>query len=168
MAEKQVYSKEAYDSLVHRLEYLKNTRRGEVIHEIEVARGFGDLSENAEYDEARTEQAKVEAEIKELEEKLHNAEILDEAAMDHGIVSVGSRVRVRDFDYDEEEEYVIVSSNEVNSEENRISNLSPIGKALSGHKAGDTVTVVVENTKGDVIKSYDLNIIGVDRENRAE
>ena len=161
MAEKQVYSKEAYDSLVHRLEYLKNTRRGEVIHEIEVARGFG-------YDEARTEQAKVEAEIKELEEKLHNAEILDEAAMDHGIVSVGSRVRVRDFDYDEEEEYVIVSSNEVNSEENRISNLSPIGKALSGHKAGDTVTVVVENTKGDVIKSYDLKIIGVDRENRAE
>ena len=81
MESKQKYSKEAYDSLVRQLEELKNVRRPQIVHQIEEARSFGDLSENAEYDSARTEQAKVEAEIKELEDKIRNAEIINESEM---------------------------------------------------------------------------------------
>jgi len=137
-----MFTQKGYDELVNELNYLKNTRRGEIIHDIEVARGFGDLSENAEYDEARTEQAKVEAKIKELEEKIRNAVIIDEDAVDNEIVSVGSTVVVYDPDEDEETEYSIVGSNEVNVFENKISDLSPIGKAIIGRHAGETVTVV--------------------------
>ena len=168
MESKQKYSKEAYDSLVRRLEWLKNTRRAEVVHGIEVARGFGDLSENAEYDEARTEQAKVEAEIKELDEKIRNAEIINENEIDSATVSIGSLVTVTYAEDGEEDRFVIVSSNEVDSANNHISNLSPIGKALSGHKAGDLVTVSVENQKGVIIESYKMIILSVERAGRDE
>ncbi|MBO7376903.1 MAG: transcription elongation factor GreA [Clostridia bacterium] len=152
-----VFTQEGYNELKEELNYLKNVRRAEIIHDIEVARGFGDLSENAEYDEARTEQAKVEARIKELEERLRNAEIIDEAAVDTGVVSVGSTVLVYDPEEDEEVTYVIVGSNEINVFENRISDLSPIGKALIGHHAGSTVSV--ETPRG----SYQLEIRSVER-----
>ena len=90
------YTQEGYNELVAELDYLKNTRRAEVIHDIEVARGFGDLSENAEYDEARTEQARVESRIKELEDKIQNAVIIDESQIDSTVISVGSTVTVFD------------------------------------------------------------------------
>lgn len=135
------YTQEGYDELIAELNYLKNTRRAEVIHDIEVARGFGDLSENAEYDEARTEQARVETRIKELDDKVANAVIIDESSIDTNIISVGSTVTVYDKDMDEEAEYSIVGSNEVNPSSNRISDLSPVGKALIGKHAGDVVNV---------------------------
>ncbi len=135
------YTQEGYDTLVNELNYLKNTRRAEIAHDIEVARGFGDLSENAEYDEARNEQAKVEARIKELDEKIRHAIIVDESNIDSNIISVGSTVTVYDHDMECEEEYCIVGSNEVEPKANRISDLSPIGRALMGKHAGTSVTV---------------------------
>jgi len=163
MAEKTKYSKEAFESLVKKLDWLKNTRRAEVVHDLEVARGFGDLSENAEYDEARTEQAKVEAEIKELDEKIRNAEIIDEAEIDVNTISIGSAVTIRYEEDNEEEKFVMVSSNEVDSDKNHISNLSPLGKAIAGHKAGDLVTVTVEGNKGVIIDSYKITVVSVER-----
>ncbi|MGM9643245.1 MAG: transcription elongation factor GreA [Eubacteriales bacterium] len=158
MATKPIYyTQEGYNELVAELDYLKNTRRAEVIHDIEVARGFGDLSENAEYDEARTEQAKVEARITELEDKLQNAVIIDETQIDSTIVSVGSTVTVYDKADDMEVTYVIVGSNEVSPAEFKISDMSPIGHALVGKKAGATVTV--EAPTG----SFELEILKVVR-----
>lgn len=136
------YTQEGYNELVAELDYLKNTRRAEVIHDIEVARGFGDLSENAEYDEARNEQAKVEARIQELEALIENAEIIDETNMDVRSISLGSLVKLFDEDFQEEITYNIVGSNQADPLENKISDQSPIGRALMGKKAGESVTVI--------------------------
>ena len=158
MASKPIYyTQEGYNELVAELDYLKNTRRAEVIHDIEVARGFGDLSENAEYDEARTEQARVESRIKELEDKIQNAVIIDENAIDSTVVSVGSTVTVFDKSENEEITYVIVGSNEASPAELKISDMSPIGHALVGKKAGSTVTVEAP------FGSFELDIIKVER-----
>lgn len=140
---KQLYTPEGYKALVDELNYLKNTKRQEVKEDIAVARSFGDLSENAEYDEARNEQAKVEARITELEEMIENAEVVDESAIDLESVHLGSLVKVRDMGKKTEREYSIVGSNEVNPLEGKISDQSPIGKALLGMKKGDTVNVEV-------------------------
>ena len=120
--QKLTFTQHCYNEMIAELDYLKNVRRAEVVHEIEVARSFGDLSENSEYDEARTEQAKVEARIKELEEKVNNAIIIDESKIDLSVISVGSTVKGYNVTDDEEFEY-------------------PVGKALIGKRAGDTVTV---------------------------
>ena len=158
MATKPIYyTQEGYNELVSELDYLKNTRRAEVIHDIEVARGFGDLSENAEYDEARTEQARVESRIKELEDKIQNAVIIDENSIDTTVISVGSTVTVFDTSENEEITYVIVGSNEASPAELKISDMSPIGRALAGKKAGSTVTVDAP------FGSFDLNILKVER-----
>ena len=142
MAEiKQMYTKQGYQDLVDELKYLKLTRREEIKEQIAVARGFGDLSENAEYDEARNEQAKVEARIQELEALIENAEIIDESMMDARSISLGSVVTLYDEDYDEEITYSIVGSNQADPLEQKISDQSPIGRALMGKKAGDRVTV---------------------------
>ena len=142
MAEiKQMYTKQGYQDLVDELKYLKLTRREEIKEQIAVARGFGDLSENAEYDEARNEQAKVEARIMELEALIENAEIIDESSMDARSISLGSLVTLYDEDYDEEITYSIVGSNQADPLEQKISDQSPIGRALMGKKAGDRVTV---------------------------
>ena len=142
MAEtKQMYTKQGYQELVDELKYLKLTRREEIKEQIAVARGFGDLSENAEYDEARNEQAKVEARIQELEALIENAEIIDESMMDARSISLGSVVTLYDEDYDEEITYSIVGSNQADPLEQKISDQSPIGRALMGKKAGDRVTV---------------------------
>ena len=138
---KQKYTKQGYQELVDELKYLKLTRREEIKEQIATARGFGDLSENAEYDEARNEQAKVEARIQELESLIENAEIIDEATMDVRSISLGSIVRLYDEDYDEEITYSIVGSNQADPLEQKISDQSPIGRALMGKKAGDRVTV---------------------------
>ena len=158
MATKPIYyTQEGYNELVAELDYLKNTRRQEVIQDIDRARGFGDLSENAEYDEARTEQARVEARITELEEKIQNAVIIDESQIDSTVVSVGSTVTVYDKADEMEITYVIVGSNEASPAELKISDMSPIGHALVGKKAGATVTV--EAPAG----SFELEILKVER-----
>ena len=138
---KQKYTKQGYQDLVDELKYLKLTRREEIKEQIAVARGFGDLSENAEYDEARNEQAKVEARIQELENLIENAEIIDESMMDARSISLGSVVTLYDEDYDEEITYSIVGSNQADPLEKKISDQSPIGRALMGKKAGDSVSV---------------------------
>lgn len=143
MAEiKQMYTKQGYQDLVDELKYLKLTRREEIKEQIAVARGFGDLSENAEYDEARNEQAKVEARIQELEALIENAEIIDESNMDVRAISLGSVVKLFDEDFEEEITYSIVGSNQADPLEQKISDQSPIGRALMGKKAGDRVTVI--------------------------
>ena len=138
---KQMYTKQGYQDLVDELKYLKLTRREEIKEQIAVARGFGDLSENAEYDEARNEQAKVEARIQELEALIENAEIIDETTMDVRSISLGSVVKLYDEDFEEEITYSIVGSNQADPLEQKISDQSPIGRALMGKKAGDRVTV---------------------------
>ena len=138
---KQKYTKQGYQDLVDELKYLKLTRREEIKEQIATARGFGDLSENAEYDEARNEQAKVEARIMELEALIENAEIIDESSMDARSISLGSLVTLYDEDYDEEITYSIVGSNQADPLEQKISDQSPIGRALMGKRAGDRVTV---------------------------
>ena len=138
---KQMYTKQGYQDLVDELKYLKLTRREEIKEQIAVARGFGDLSENAEYDEARNEQAKVEARIQELEALIENAEIIDESSMDVRSISLGSVVKLYDEDFGEEITYNIVGSNQADPLEKKISDQSPIGRALMGKKAGDSVTV---------------------------
>ncbi|MGM9684008.1 MAG: transcription elongation factor GreA [Eubacteriales bacterium] len=139
MAKEQLYTPEGYQKLIDELNYLKNTKREEVKNDIAVARSFGDLSENAEYDEARNEQAKVEARIKELEDLIENATVIDESQIDTGVVSIGSAVKVQDGD--EVIEYSIVGSNEADPFTCKISDQSPIGMKLMGSRAGDEVTV---------------------------
>ena len=143
MAEKmkQMYTPEGYKELVDELNYLKLTRREEIKEQIAVARSFGDLSENAEYDEARTEQAKVEARILELDALIENAIVIDESTQDLSLVSLGSVVKLLDKDMNEEITYSIVGSNEADPLEGKISDQSPIGRALMGKKAGVEVTV---------------------------
>ena len=143
MAKKQMlYTPDGYQALVEELNYLKTVRREEIKNDIAVARSFGDLSENAEYDEARNEQAKTEARIKELEDLIENAVIVDENEIDTSVVSLGSVVRVRDESDGEEFEYSLVGSNEANPAENKISDQSPIGRALIGTRAGQEITVL--------------------------
>ena len=138
-----LYTEEGYKVLIDELNYLKTVRREEIKEAIAVAKGFGDLSENAEYDEARNDQAKTEARIKELEDLIENAVIVDETKLDTSVVSLGSVVTVYDVEEDEEIKYSIVGSNEANPMEHKISDQSPIGKALMGAKTGDTVVVEV-------------------------
>ena len=144
-AKQMLYTQEGYQALVDELEYLKGTKRQQVKEDIATARAFGDLSENAEYDEARNEQAKVEARIKELEELILGAVIVDESKIDTSIINMGSIVKVYDKEFDETVEYSIVGSNEADPFQNRVSDMSPIGKALVGKRAGDEVTVEAPN-----------------------
>ena len=139
MADKQKYTKEGFQKLQEEYEFLTKVKRDEVKKAIAEARSFGDLSENSEYDEARNEQAKVESRIKELEELIQNAEISDETDTDEGVVGLGSNVRLTKNGV--EIQYSIVGSNEANPFENKISDMSIIGKALMGKRADDEVTV---------------------------
>ena len=136
MAKKQMYTSEGLKKLQEELLYLKTTRRDEIKNDIATARSFGDLSENSEYDEARNEQAKNEARIKELEELIDNAEVIDETEIDTSVVSLGSVVRVFDEELQEEIEYSLVGSNEANPLLSRISDQSPVGRALMGTREG--------------------------------
>ena len=136
-----LYTAEGYKALTDELDYLKTVRREEIKEAIAVAKGFGDLSENSEYDEAKDAQRNNEARISELEELVVNAVVIDETKLDTGIVSLGSIVTVYDVEEDEEIKYSIVGSNEANPMECKISDQSPIGKAIMGKKAGDSVAV---------------------------
>ena len=144
MVEKQeLLTQDGYNKLEEELEYLKAVKRKEVAERLKVAISFGDISENAEYDEAKNEQAKLEEQILKLDEKLRKAVIIDESQIDLNIVTVGSIVKVFDFDFDEEVEYVIVGSAEADPFEGKISNESPVGKALLGARVGEIVEVQV-------------------------
>ena len=139
--EKQMlYTQEGLEELTDELSYLKNTKRQENLEAIAVARSFGDLSENAEYDAARNEQAQIEARIKELEELIGNAVVVDEATIDAGVVSMGSLVKVLVKETKTEKEYSIVAPNQVSPMQGLISDQSPVGKALIGARAGDEVS----------------------------
>jgi transcription elongation factor GreA len=141
---------EGLKKLEEELEYLKTEKRKEISERIKVALGYGDLSENSEYDEAKTEQAQVEMKIVELENTLRNAKVIDEDEVDNKIVQVGNKVKVHDMEYDEDVEYTIVGPTEVNLAENKISNESPIGKALLGKKKNEIADAVLDN--GEVLK----------------
>ena len=137
---KTVVSAEGLRQMEERLKYLVTVRRAEVAEHLNVARGFGDLSENAEYDEAKDEQAKLEADIVELEAALRNVVVIDgEVSTD--VVNVGTTVRVLYLDEGEEEEYTIVGARESDPLNGKLSNESPLGVALLGHKTGEKVTV---------------------------
>ena len=142
-------TQEGYDKLEKELEYLRTEKRAEVAERIKVALGFGDLSENSEYDEAKTAQAENEAKIADLENKIRYAKIIDESEIDTKTVQVGNKVKVLDMEFDEEVEYTIVGSTEVDLSQNRISNESPIGSALLGAKKNQ---VVEAQTPGGVVK----------------
>ena len=135
--------------LENELETLKTKQRQEVAEKIKVARGFGDLSENSEYDAAKEEQAQVEARIVHLENMLKNAKVIDQDEIDLDKVSIGTKVKVYDEEFEEELEYSIVGSTEADPIENKISDQSPIGEALIGRAVGDVVDV---HTPGGIIK----------------
>ncbi len=142
MDEKEVIlTQEGYDNLEKQLEYLRTEKRTEIAERIKVALGFGDLSENSEYDEAKTAQSENEVKIAELENKLRYAKIIDESEIDTKTVQIGNTVKVLDIEFDEEIDYTIVGSTEVDLAENKISNESPLGKALLGSKKGEIVDV---------------------------
>lgn len=152
MAEEVILTKEGLEELEKRLEYLKVEKRAEITERIKIAREFGDLSENAEYDAAKNEQAMIEGEILEIEEKIKHAVVIKEKGK-KGLVSLGSKVDIYDKDYDEYCTYEIVGTTEADLDTGRISNESPIGNALLGRKAGDEITVAVpEGTATLVVK----------------
>ncbi len=142
-AKRVVLTQKGLEELKKKLEILETERRNEVIEKIKVARSYGDLSENSEYDEAKNEQAKVEAEIADLTVMLQNAEIIDESKLDSDTVSLGSIVRVEIVTARgaKEKEYQILGSNESDPRAGKISEDSPVGKALLGCKLGDEVDV---------------------------
>ena len=156
MEEKEVLlTQEGFDNLEKELNYLKTERRAEIDERNKVALGFGDLSENSEYDEAKNAQAENEVKIAELENKVRYAKIIDEKDIDTETVQVGNIVKVLDMEFDEKIEYTIVGSTEVNLAENKISNESPLGAALLGAKRNNVVEV---NAPAGVMKYKILSI----------
>lgn len=144
MEEKEVLlTQEGYDKLEKELDYLRTEKRAEIAERIKIALGFGDLSENSEYDEAKNAQAANEIKIAGLEQKLRYAKIIDESEIDTKTVQVGNTVKIKDLEFNEECEYTIVGSTEVDLSQNRISNESPIGSALLGAKKGQEIEVKV-------------------------
>jgi len=138
---KTVVSVEGMKKLEEKLQYLSTIRRAEVAEQIAIARGFGDLSENAEYDEAKNEQSRLEAEIIDLENTIRTALVIDDSEVSTDRVNIGTTVRVYDDEFKEEVEYTIVGARESDPLNNRISNESPMGAALLGKKKGQTVKV---------------------------
>ncbi|HIQ57968.1 MAG TPA: transcription elongation factor GreA [Candidatus Merdivicinus intestinavium] len=145
MAKETLLTSEGLAKLENELEELKTIRRKEVADKIKVAISFGDLSENSEYDEAKNEQAMIEARILQIEAMLKNVKLLDAGALDTETVNLGSKVKVLDTEFDEEETYQIVGSTEANPDQGKISDESPIGKNLLGHRVGDIVAIPVPN-----------------------
>lgn len=144
MVEKDIFfTREGLEKIENEIEYLKTVRRKEVSERIKVALGYGDLSENAEYDEAKNEQAQVEDRIAKLELMVRNARIIDEDSLTDDVVNIGSTVKVKDLEDDEEDEFIIVGSVESDPLEGKISNESPVGSKLIGLKVGDVAEVEV-------------------------
>lgn len=148
MAKEIILTAEGLKQLQDEYENLKTVKRKEVAEKIKVARGFGDLSENSEYDEAKNEQAIVEARIAQVEAMLKIARVVDDNEIQQDVVSVGSKVKVRDLEFDEVEEYYVVGSTESDPMNNKVSDESPLGKALLGRRTGEKISV--EAPGGDV------------------
>jgi len=136
-----ILTPEGYEKLKHEIEYLSNEKRREVAERIRVAREFGDIAENAEYDDAKNEQMLLEHRIATLEERIKAARVIEKGDVVKGVVSVGSRVRLKDMDAGETVEYHIVGSAEANPAEQKLSNESPVGRAIIGKKKGEIVEV---------------------------
>ena len=136
-----ILTAEGYEKLKREIEVLQTEKRREVAERIRVAREFGDIAENAEYDDAKNEQAMLEHKIAQLEERLLSARVITKKEISKDTVSVGSKVRIRDVAAKQTFEYHIVGSAEANPAENKLSNESPVGKAIIGHKKGDVVEV---------------------------
>ncbi len=134
-------TKQGYENLKAEIEYLSTEKRREVAERIKIAREFGDIAENAEYDDAKNEQAMLEARIAKLEERLAAARVIEKKEIAKDVVSVGAKVRLRDVDAKQTVEYHIVGSAEANPAEFKLSNESPVGRAIIGHKKGETVEV---------------------------
>ena len=155
MPKQVMLTEEGLKKLEDELESLKGEKRKEIAEKIKVALSFGDLSENSEYDEAKNEQAIMEARIAELEAILKNVKVIDEHELSTEMIHVGSKVKLYDNEYKEEVEYKIVGSNEADPIESKISDESPVGAGLLGHRVGDVV--VIETPAG--LTSYkDLDI----------
>ena len=136
---KVLVTEEGYNELVKKLNHLKSVTRIEIAERLKAAIALGDLSENYEYDDAKNQQAFLEGEIQELEAKIRNSEIIKSTGGD--VVQMGSKVKVRDVEFDEEEEFMLVGSTEADPDTGKISNESPLGEALLGQKVGSTVDV---------------------------
>jgi len=136
-----ILTQDGYKKLQAEIDHLRTEKRREVAERIRVAREFGDIAENAEYDDAKNEQAMLEHKIAQLEERLLSARVITKKEISKDTVSVGSKVRIRDVAARQTFEYHIVGSAEANPAENKLSNESPVGKAIMGHKKGDVVEV---------------------------
>lgn len=153
-----ILTQEGYQKLAEELEYLKTQKRAEIADKIRVARGFGDLSENAEYDAAKDEQAEIERRIYTIEEQLKNSTIINiDEIEDQGkekVVRLGSTVEILDIEFNEKMEFTIVGTVEANPKKNKISNESPLGKNLLGAKEGQTINLELQSgiVKYKVIK----------------
>lgn len=144
MSDKEVIlSAEGLRKLEEKLEYLKTVKRREVAERIRKARQFGDINENSEYEDAKNEQSFIEGEIIQLEKLLRNAKLVDDLAVDPNVIGLWSKVTLQDLETDETLEYTIVSSTESDPDQNKISDESPVGRAVLGQKAGETVEVQV-------------------------
>lgn len=142
MAEKEVIlSREGLQKLEQELDFLKNAKRKEIAERIKQAREYGDISENSEYEDAKNEQAFIEGRILTLEKTLRNARVLAEEPGSTDVVAIGHRVKLKDMEYGDVEEYVIVGTLEANPNESKISNESPVGQAIMGQRAGSIVAV---------------------------
>ena len=155
MAEKKKITYEGLKKLEDELQDLKVNRRKEVAEKIKEARELGDLSENAEYDAAKDEQRDIEARIEEIEKILKNVEVVDEDEVDTSKVSIGCKIILKDLEFDDELEFKIVGSTEANSLKGKISDESPVGRAINGKKVGDIVEV---ETQEGMIKYKILEI----------
>jgi transcription elongation factor GreA len=137
-----ILTPEGYEKLKQEIQHLSNDKRREVADRIRIAREFGDITENAEYDDAKNEQAMLEHRIATLEERMRAARVIEKGEVSSDVVSIGSRVKLRDMDANETVEYHVVGSAEANPAEHKLSNESPVGKAIMGRKKGEVVDVV--------------------------
>ena len=153
-----ILTPEGLDKLKAEIEHLSTTKRREVAERIKEARDFGDISENSEYDDAKNEQAMLESRIASLEDKLRSAAVIDPAELDKDVVRVGSLVSVKDEGSGKTLKYTIVGSTEAAPGENRLSNESPVGKALVGHKRNDVVKVTLPNGKTRELKITKIDV----------
>ena len=153
-----ILTPEGLEKLKAEIQYLASDKRREVAERIKEAREFGDISENSEYDDAKNEQAMLEARIAALEDKLRSAAVIDASELSNDVVRVGSVVNVKDEGSGKSLQYVIVGSTEANPSENKLSNESPVGQALLGHKRNDVVRVNLPNGKARKLKITKIDV----------
>ena len=153
-----ILTPEGLEKLKAEIEYLSSDKRREVAERIKEAREFGDISENSEYDDAKNEQARLETKIAELEEKLRAATVIDASELDTDIVRVGTKVHVKDQDTGKSLQYTVVGTTESDPATGRLSNESPVGKALLGHKRNEVVTFSLPNGKKRSLKITKIEV----------